>query len=50
MYRKAGMVEEGRLRRAFYQDGIFQDDVRMAILRADWEALVRRRSWEYAER
>jgi len=50
MYRKAGMVEEGRLRRAFYQDGIFQDDVRMAILRADWEALVRKRSWEYAER
>ncbi|MFL5726468.1 MAG: GNAT family N-acetyltransferase [Chloroflexota bacterium] len=50
MYRKAGIVEEGRLRRAFYQDGIFQDDVRMAILRADWQALSRKRSWEYAER
>src|SRR4029079_63749 len=43
MYRKAGMVEEGRLRRAFYQDGLFQDDVRMAILRSDWEALDRKR-------
>lgn len=50
VYSKAGMFEEGRLRRAFYQDGIFQDDVRMAILRADWEALPRKRSWEYAER
>jgi RimJ/RimL family protein N-acetyltransferase len=50
MYAKAGMVEEGRLRRAFFQDGIFQDDVRMAILREDWQRLERRRSWDYAER
>jgi RimJ/RimL family protein N-acetyltransferase len=50
MYAKAGMVEEGRLRRAFYQDGTFQDDVRMAILRDEWEALTRKRSWEYSER
>ncbi|HEX5014244.1 MAG TPA: GNAT family protein [Candidatus Limnocylindrales bacterium] len=50
MYRKAGMVEEGRLRRAFFQDGRFQDDVRMAILRSEWTALDRRRSWDYAER
>jgi RimJ/RimL family protein N-acetyltransferase len=50
IYAKAGMVEEGRLRRAFYQDGMFQDDVRMAILRGEWEALTRKRSWEYSER
>jgi RimJ/RimL family protein N-acetyltransferase len=50
VYRKAGLVEEGRLRRAFYQDGVYQDDVRMAILRADWAAQSRKRSWEYAER
>ena len=50
MYAKAGMVEEGRLRRAFFQDGVFQDDVRMAILREDWQRLERRRSWDYAER
>jgi RimJ/RimL family protein N-acetyltransferase len=50
MYSKAGIVEEGRLRRAFYQDGVFQDDVRMAILRSEWEAIDRKRSWDYAER
>jgi RimJ/RimL family protein N-acetyltransferase len=50
IYRKAGLVEEGRLRRAFYQDGRFQDDVRMAILRDEWEAIDRKRSWDYAER
>jgi RimJ/RimL family protein N-acetyltransferase len=50
VYEKAGLVHEGRLRRAFYQDGIFQDDIRMAILRDEWEALPRKRSWEYVER
>ena len=50
MYRKAGIVEEGRTRRAFYQDGRHQDDVWMAILRSEWEALDRKRSWDYAER
>ena len=46
----AGFVHEGRLRRAFYQDGIFQDDIRMAMLRSEWEALSRKRSWDYTER
>ena len=50
MYEKVGFVHEGRLRRAFYQDGIFQDDIRMAMLRSEWEALPRRRSWEFTER
>lgn len=50
VYEKAGFVHEGRLRRAFYQDGQFQDDIRMAMLRSEWEALTRRRSWEYEER
>jgi RimJ/RimL family protein N-acetyltransferase len=50
VYEKAGLVHEGRLRRAFYQDGIWQDDIRMAILRADWEGLSRKRSWDYTER
>jgi RimJ/RimL family protein N-acetyltransferase len=50
VYEKAGFVHEGRLRRAFYQDGTFQDDIRMAMLRSEWEALPRKRSWEYAER
>jgi RimJ/RimL family protein N-acetyltransferase len=50
VYEKAGFVHEARLRRAFYQDGIFQDDIRMAILRDEWAALPRKRSWEYTER
>jgi RimJ/RimL family protein N-acetyltransferase len=50
VYIKAGFVHEGVLRRAFYQDGVFQDDIRMAMLRAEWDALERTRSWEYTER
>ncbi len=50
VYEKAGFVHEARLRRAFFQDGVFQDDIRMAILRDEWEALPRKRSWDYTER
>ena len=50
VYRKAGMVHEGRLRQAFYQDGVYQDDIRMAILRDEWAALERKRSWDFDER
>ncbi len=49
VYEKAGFVHEGRLRRAFYQDGVHKDDIRMAMLRSEWEALARKRSWEYTE-
>jgi RimJ/RimL family protein N-acetyltransferase len=47
-YRKAGFSQEGRLRRAFYQDGRWIDDIRMAILRDEWAALPRLMSWELA--
>lgn len=47
-YAKAGFLEEGRLRRAFFQDGRWSDDVRMALLRPEWEALARPRSWDLA--
>ena len=50
VYEKAGFVREGVLRRAFYQDGVFQDDIRMAMLRSEWDALPRKRSWQYQER
>ena len=50
VYEKAGFLHEARLRRAFYQDGIFQDDIRMALLRDEWEAQPRKRSWDFAER
>ena len=49
-YRKAGFTEEGRFRHAFYQDGRWSDDIRMAILREEWEALPRLKSWELAAR
>jgi diamine N-acetyltransferase len=50
VYEKAGFLHEGRLRRAFYQDGVFQDDIRMAMLREEWAGLSRKRSWEFTER
>ena len=50
VYEKAGFVREGVLRRAFFQDGVFSDDIRMAMLRSEWDALPRKRSWQYAER
>jgi RimJ/RimL family protein N-acetyltransferase len=50
VYEKAGFIHEGVLRRAFYQDGVYQDDIRMAMLRAEWDALPRKRSWQYEER
>lgn len=33
---------------AFYQDGRWSDDLRMAILRDEWAALPRPKSWELA--
>jgi RimJ/RimL family protein N-acetyltransferase len=45
-YRKAGFVEEGVFRHAWWQDGRWKDDVRMALLRHDWLALERPRSWD----
>lgn len=45
-YAKAGFTVEGRFRRAWYQDGRWTDDLRMALLRDEWAALPRRKSWE----
>ena len=45
---KAGFVREGVFRRAFYQDGRWSDDVRMAMIRDEWLALTRPKSWELA--
>ena len=50
VYEKAGFVREGVLRKAFYQDGVFQDDIMMAMLHSDWDALPRKRSWDFTER
>ena len=48
VYAKAGFVREGVLRHAFYQDGRWSDDVRMAMIRDEWLALDRPRSWDLA--
>jgi RimJ/RimL family protein N-acetyltransferase len=45
-YRKAGFTEEGRLRHAWFVDGAYVDGVRMSILRDEWLALSRPRSWD----
>lgn len=37
-YAAAGFVEEGRLREHAYIEGAYVDGVRMAVLRAEWEA------------
>lgn len=49
-YRKAGFSVEGRLRHAWFQDGTYTDDIRMAILREEWLALPRLKAWELLAR
>jgi RimJ/RimL family protein N-acetyltransferase len=46
-YRRAGFVEEARLRRAFVDRGRHIDAVRLSMLRSEWAALPRRRSWDW---
>jgi RimJ/RimL family protein N-acetyltransferase len=46
-YARSGFREEGRLRNAYIEHGRFVDEVRMALLRDEWEALDRKRSWDY---
>ncbi len=45
-YDKAGFVREGVLRHAHFSDGEFKDIVRMALLRDEWAAQPRARSWD----
>jgi RimJ/RimL family protein N-acetyltransferase len=48
-YTKAGFSREGILRHAWFQDGHWSDDIRMSLLRDEWAALPRRKSWERVE-
>ena len=48
-YEKCGFVYEGTERHAMYRDGRHRDIELMSILRDEWSALTRRRSWELAE-
>ena len=48
-YEKSGFVIEAILRNAYSERDTFVDEIRMAILRDEWRALSRKRSWEYVE-
>lgn len=45
-YEKAGFVREGILRHAHFSDGKYLDIVRMALLREEWDAQPRTKSWD----
>jgi RimJ/RimL family protein N-acetyltransferase len=45
-YEKAGFRSEGTLRHGHFSDGRFVDVERMALLRDEWQALERSKSWE----
>ena len=46
-YEKCGFVVEGTKRHGFFRRGRFIDVLLMSILRDEWLALDRRRSWDY---
>jgi diamine N-acetyltransferase len=48
-YEKCGFVVEGTKRRAVYRQGTFQDIQLMSILREEWSAQQRKRSWDYTD-
>ena len=48
-YEKSGFKFEGTERHAMYRDGRHRDVDLMSILRDEWSALTRRRSWEFEE-
>lgn len=47
-FEKAGFRRDGTIRHHFRREGRWRDSALMAILRADWEALERPRSWDLA--
>ena len=49
-YRKAGFVVEGRRRHRWFVDGAYGDDLWMALLRDEWLALPRLKSWDLMAR
>ena len=49
-YEKAGFSVEGILRRAHFQEGEHHDVLLMSLLRDEWQALPRLKSWEHSDR
>lgn len=48
-FEKSGFRVDGTIRHHFRRAGVWRDSLLMAILREDWSALQRPRSWELAE-
>jgi RimJ/RimL family protein N-acetyltransferase len=48
-YEKAGFTLEGTLRERHFAEGRHEDVLVMSLLRPEWEAQDRRRSWELNE-
>jgi RimJ/RimL family protein N-acetyltransferase len=48
-YEKSGFVREAVLRRARFHRGAHHDVIVMAVLRSEWQALPRKRSWDFTE-
>lgn len=49
-YRRAGFVEEGRLRQACFRNGRYHDELCFAILRREWEQQLQSDDDEAVER
>lgn len=48
-YEKAGFKLEGTARNATFSRGRFHDTSLMAVIRADWDKLKRKRSWDFSD-
>lgn len=46
-YRRCGFALEARRRRAYVDRGRMRDEIRMSLLRSDWERQDRKRSWDW---
>jgi len=49
-YEKAGFVVEGVQRHAHFSEGKYRDVLLMSILRDEWQAQDRKRTWDYRQR
>ena len=49
VYERVGFRHEGTKREAYFRHGRYHDMLAMAILRSDWEAQERSRTWELDE-
>ena len=48
-FEKAGFKLEGTARNATFNRGKFRDNILMGVVRADWDKLKRKRSWDFSD-